>query len=116
MEKPVTNADTPAVRFVERPQSYWMSLFNGAGNGAMIGGSALVAHNIWKHTHDVKTKGIPRDKVHIAATAVTGICTAIGAVYGIREAKQVNSFRAALANDIETLHAQVDGMDPKVVR
>jgi hypothetical protein len=112
MEKPVTTPDTPAIRLVEKPQSKWMSLLNGAGNGAMVGGSLLVANNIFEHIK--KPEG--KSPFFLIATGATGICTAIGAMYGLREAKQVNDYRTALAKDIETLHAQIDGIDPKIQR
>ena len=73
----------------------------------MIGGSGLLIYNIAKHLKH----GEPKGKLYFAAVAATGIGTIIGGIYGLHEAKQLNTYRAALAKDIETLHAQMDGLD-----
>ena len=112
MDKTLHSSDTPAIRLVEKPKSGWSGLLNGAGNGAMVGGIGLVAYSIKDHI----SMGRANDKLFLLAAGAAGIATAIGAVYGLKEAKQVNDYRNALATDIETLHAQIDSLDPRVAR
>ena len=112
MEKPSTSPDTPAVRLVEKPQSAVSTVANGVFNGATIGGGIFILPQVAVKFFNPRAQF--NHNYYRATVLSTVIGSAIGTYFSMKEAKQVNDYRAALVKDIETLHAQIDGIDPRL--
>ena len=114
MDKALNSPDTPAIRLVEKPQSTVSTIANGVFNGATIGGGAFIIPEVAIKFFKPE---MPIPHNYFRATVIaTVIGASIGTYFSLKEAKQVNDYRTALAKDIETLHAQIDGIDPRIAR
>ena len=114
MDNPKHSPDTPAIRFVEKPASTFSTVMNGVFNGGTLGGAAFVVPEVAISFFKPEAKFSHN---YFRGTVIATVLGAsIGTYFSLKEAKQVNDYRAALAKDIETLHAQVDGIDPRVQR
>lgn len=96
---------------VEPPHSKLSTVLNGVGNGAMIGGGIFVvpemAFRFFKPEHQA-SHGYFRLGVVTGAIGVV-----VGAYYSLREAKQLDEYRTALAQRLNALYAAKDGQPPQ---
>lgn len=75
------------------------AVLNGVGNAAMVAGAAVWAMG-------EKT----RKENHRLVLAGTAVSVFLGALWGLREAKQVSLYRGALLEEIQQLRQEVDGL------
>lgn len=106
MEK---SSKTPAVSTATMPDSTLATILNGLGNGAMIGGAPFVVPEVITKAFAPQHQFSQR--YFQMTIASTGICALVGAFFSLKEAKQVNDYRAALARDIESLHQRLDKVE-----
>lgn len=87
------------------PKSDVNTVLSSAGNGVTIGIMPVLAADFYYDT--LQNKALPRTlKIAGAFLAVTGC--AIGAVVGMKEAKEINSYRQTLRDQLDALKEQGD--------
>lgn len=82
---------------------------NGVGNGAMIGSLPAIAITLYNKVtgkHFAKT-------IENNSLWGTVIGSVVGAVYGIKEAKELNEYRTNLRNELVELHRKIDESQEK---
>jgi hypothetical protein len=101
----VEDKDAIEIRGVRPPKSALSTVLNGAGNGLMIVGAPVAAINGAAFIFD---KPLPTQFKKAGVFASVAGCL-IGAYYGLKESKQLDDYRHALASEIKDLHAKVEG-------
>lgn len=88
------------------PKSDVNTVLSSAGNGLTIGGIPLIGTEFY-HRWVKNSNHLPRNLEKACIfTAVAGC--AIGAVVGVKEAKEINRYRNALRSELIDLRAQSD--------
>lgn len=107
-----SNIDQTNVRHrVRAPEQSSISTFlNGVGNFWMLGTVPFIAAEFYSN---ISGKPLPKE-FHMGSLAITVGSCAIGAVLGAREARQLNTYRHALANELDTLHDRIDADNNKI--
>ena len=93
------------IRGVVPPQGRMGYVLNGISNGAIFGSALLFSYEMYNQAK----RGEMKNPVFAAGLGLTVVGCAVGAYFGLQEAKQLNSYRAALAKDLDSLHAKIDG-------
>ncbi len=91
-------------------QSRLTGILNGAGNGAMVG--LAVPYAALKSYHYITKKPIPNVETVTTFGSVLG--AAIGAMFGIKESKQIENYRQSISTEVSTLHRRVNRANDKI--
>ena len=110
MEKSNPTDKDERIRALAPPQNTTSTILSGAGNGMMLGVIPFAGIELYSR---IMLKKEPPQKALIASAFATVIGAAIGAVYGAKEAKQINAYRKAVRDEIADLQQQVNEVTAK---
>ena len=104
--------NTIAIRGVKPPRTRTGTIFNGIGNGLMIGSIPILGYEL---AQQIK-QGDLKNPIFTAGLCFAGAGALIGAYFGMKEAEHLKDYRTALANDLNDLHAKIDGKTAEPAR
>jgi hypothetical protein len=97
-ELPVEATKTP-------PKNTTSTILSGAGNGMMLGIIPFAAIELYSK---IVLKKEPPRKALVASAFATVAGAVIGAVYGAKEAKEINRYRESVTREIAALRTQTE--------
>lgn len=94
------------------PESNASIVMNGVGNGMLLGTGPFMAMELFSQIREK-----PLDKVFYKGCAfATVVGCAVGAIYGIHEAKKLNKYRREIGEEINDLRARNQVLEAKAER
>ncbi|MDX2094502.1 MAG: hypothetical protein SFW64_00945 [Alphaproteobacteria bacterium] len=104
----------PEILTTRAPRPMYSTILNGIGNGAMIGSGALsipiAVKKLLDHNYSASHN-------HFRLTMVAvSVGSLLGGFFSYREAKELDEYRTALAEELEKLHARTDGKEAALAR
>ena len=93
------------------PKNTGSTVLSGAGNGLMLGSLPLLITEMYSEV--VSPLNLSKT-MKIAGGFVAVLGCAVGAVYGLKEARELNNYRAALRGELSDIQEKVDENTRKI--